>query len=510
MQEAHAQISLNPTDLPSPPTAIARVVRLASDPDVTSEKLGTVITSDPAFTAELLRTVNAPFYGLKQQVTAASRAVTVLGIRALRNLAICFAVRDSLRNSGLRAQDLELFWEDCLRRAVAARAIARTVGGSVAPEEAFTLGLLQDFGMLALLRANRRDAAQWSQWRTLLPDARRDEEQARYGMTHDGIARMLGERWALPATLVSSLAFHHDPGSAPAPARDLARIAYHADLIGGLLAARTAAALNGVRAALKRDYKLEEAACDKLLEALPGEVEAAATGLGMRVARQPNFASILAEANRTLVEMNVSYEELTQRLEAALMEKEMLMERLESANAELARLAFFDPLTGLCNRRHFESLFRDLLTRASTESRPLSLVMVDLDKFKSVNDTYGHATGDAVLRATSSALLSTSHDSDVKARLGGEELAIVLPDADAHQALATAERFREAIARACVTTSKGPLRVTASFGVATFVGTGARVDLERLAGVLSEVADKALYDSKANGRNRVTVGGVVR
>ncbi len=509
MQEAHAQISLNPADLPSPPTAIARVVRLASDPEVTSEKLGAVIVSDPAFTAELLRTVNAPFYGLKQPVTAASRAVTVLGIRALRNLAICFAVRDSLRNSGLRAQDLELFWEDCLRRAVASRAIARAVGG-ISPEEAFTLGLLQDFGMLALLRANRKDASQWGTWRGLLPETRRDEELARYGITHDGIAKMLGERWGLPANFVASLAFHHDPGSAPPAARDLARVAGNADQIGALLAGHTSASLVAVRASLKRDYKIEEEAADKLLEALPGEVEAAAVGLGMRVARQPNFAQILSEANRTLVSMNVSYEELTQRLEALLKEKEQLMEQLGVANAELARLAFFDPLTGLCNRRHFDSLFRELLTHSAQEGRPISLVMVDLDKFKSVNDNYGHAVGDAVLRSCSAALLASSHDSDIKARLGGEELAVVLPDTDAHQALAAAERFREAIARGSVSTAKGPLRVTASFGVSTFVGSGARVDLDKLSTVLFEVADKALYESKANGRNRVTVGGVVR
>lgn len=510
MQEATAQLSVNPADLPSPPAAIARVVRLASDPEVTSEKLGAVIASDPAFTAELLRTVNSPFYGLKQPVTAAARAVTVLGIRALRNLAICFAVRDSLRNSGLRAQDLEVFWEDCLRRAVAARTVAR-VSGMVPPEEAFTVGLLQDFGMLAMLKANRKDFTHWGRWRAMTPDERRVEERERYGVGHDGLARALGERWGLPRQLVDALAGHHDPASLQAgPVRELATLAQCADLVCTLLAARSNVALGEVRATLKRAYKLDDAASDKVLEAIPAEVESAASALGMRVSRQPNFAAILAEANRTLVEMNVSYEELTQRLERLLMEKEMLMEQLAMANGELARLAFFDPLTGLCNRRHFDSLFRDLLTRASIEARPVSFVMVDLDRFKSVNDNYGHATGDAVLRAASAALVGASHDADLKARLGGEELAVVLPDTDAHQALAAAERFREAIARATVTTHQGPLRVTASFGVSTFVGSGSKVDLDRLATVLSEVADKALYESKNNGRNRVTIGGVVR
>ncbi len=509
MLDAGAHLSLNPADFPSPPAAIARVVRLASDPDVTSDRLGACVASDPVFTAELLRTVNSPFYGLKQPVTAAARAVTLLGIRALRNLAICFAVRDSVRNSGLRGPDLEIFWEDCLRRAVAARAIAR-VTGKVSPEEAFTIGLLQDFGVLALVRSNRSPAGQWSEWRLQLPEARRQTELTLFGMTHDGISKLLGDRWSLPAALVDALANHHCPEKCGLASRELAYVAFHADNIAALLACKTAAALAAVRAGLKEAYKLEERAIDTLLDALPGEIEAAAAGLGMRVSKQAPFANILAEANRTLVQMNMSYEEITNRLEAALMEKEMLMEELAGANAELARLAFFDPLTGLCNRRHYDKVFRELLTRAAATGKPLSLVMVDVDKFKLVNDNYGHPAGDAVLRSTAAAILGSSHDADLKARLGGEELAVVLPDTDAHQALAAAERLREAIARASVTTAKGPVRVTASFGVATFMGSGQAVDVERLVAVLTDVSDKALYESKQNGRNRVTVGGLVR
>ena len=504
-----SHIRVNPADLPSPPAAIARVVRLASDPEITSEKLGAVVASDPAFTAELLRTVNSPFYGLKQPVTAAARAVTVLGIRALRNLAICFAVRDSLRNSGFRAQDLALFWEDCLRRAVAARVLARATRAAV-PDEAFSIGLLQDFGMLALLHSNRREFEQWPRWRALAPAMRRQEELQYFEVAHDDLARMLGDRWGLPPKLIDALAWHHTPESCPAPSQNLARLAYFADLIASLIAAPNSELLQAVRTGLRTSYGLAHDACDAVLEPIAAEVEAAANALGMRVARQPDFASILAEANRTLVEMNVSYEEITQRLERALAEKEQLMAQLAEANAQLARLAYFDPLTGLCNRRRYESLFHDLLVRASGESRPISLVMVDLDRFKSVNDTYGHATGDAVLRMTAAALSGASHDADLKARLGGEELAVVLPDTDAHQALAVAERLREAIERGSVTTHNGPLRVTASFGVATFIGSGQRVNIEKLLQVLSEIADKALYESKKTGRNRVTMGGVVR
>jgi two-component system, cell cycle response regulator len=511
MQASSGIAGINPADLPSPPAAVARVVRLASDPDVTSEKLGAVIAGDPAFTAELLRTVNSPFYGLKLPVSAASRAVTVLGIRALRNLAICFAVRDSLRNSAFRAQDLELFWEDCLRRAVAARVLARTTG-SVPPEEAFTVGLLQDFGMLAILRANRHDFAQWPLWRTMAPSDRHEDEMDRFGLAHDGVAEMLGARWGLPAPLVNALTWHHRPDdpACPRDVRVMAKLAWHADQICALIAAPTADVLAEVREGLAADYNLHDADADRVLECIPLEVEQAATALGMRVARQPNFASIVEQASKVLVEINSSYEELTARLERTLSEKEALMARLEEANAALARLAYYDPLTGLSNRRHYDGIIRDFLAKAAANSTAVSLVMVDLDKFKNVNDTYGHGIGDIVLRNSANAISQCCHDGDIKARLGGEELAVILPGCDAQQAYAAAERFRKAIESCQVTTQQGALKVTASFGVSSFQGSGARVDVERLVNVLRDIGDKALYQSKHNGRNRTTIGGVIR
>ena len=511
MAQPTPRISLNPADFPSPPAAMARVVRLASDPDVTSASLGAAISSDPAFTAELLRTVNSPFYGLKSPVTAAARAATVLGIRALRNLAICFSVRDSLRNSSFRAHDLEAFWQDCLRRGVAARTLAR-VASRISPEEAFTLGLLQDFGMLALLSQNRKEASRWRMWQELLPDARRVEEQARFGMTHDSLCLVLGQHWGLPRQLTESLAWHHAPTdpAVPSDVRELAKLAFVADLVCCLMSARTAESLAATRAAMWVHFGLAETAADKLLAGIAPEVEAAASALGMGVDRQPSFASVLAEASRTLVVMNTSYEELAQRLEATLAEKDSLVAQLAEANAALALLAFYDPLTGLYSRRHYDTLFPELLTRAAMESKPIALVMLDLDRFKLVNDTHGHTTGDKVLRMTAQALGAAGVDTDIKARIGGEEFAIVLPGMTVHAAMAAAERLREAVAAGSVTTPTGTLQVTASFGVAAFVGTGTPVDAARLAVLLGEVADKALYESKNAGRNRVTVGGVIR
>ncbi|MDP2307523.1 MAG: GGDEF domain-containing protein [Pseudomonadota bacterium] len=514
--------AFEPSQLPTPRQIVLRVVRMAADPDVSAESLGTVIAADPAFTAELLRLVNSPFYGLKVKLSSASRAVVVLGMRAVRNLAVCFAVRESLENSGLRSEDLLHFWEDCLRRAVAARLLAPYAQAQ--PDEAFTAGLLQDFGIIALLRVRRDLIPDWGKLRNFLPKPRRERELAVFGMTHDQVARILAMRWGLPDSLVLALAFHHDVenGEVPSAHRGLARVCSLADTVAAVFTAKDKRiALADAHAALAAAYKLPRESVDALLASISREVDQAAAALGMRVQEQPQFADILREANRSLAEMNMSYEEVTTRLERALVEREeyaahlqrtldeknVITALLEEANARLGVLAFTDALTGLSNRRHFEQLFDAELIRTSASGSPVSLLMIDLDHFKSVNDTHGHAFGDAVLQAVGAVLREVGRASDVKARIGGEELAVILPDTDAATALHIADSIRVGIGARTLVSAKGVVRVSASIGGTTFVGHVARGGHATLIiTAMLETADRALYQSKAGGRDRVTWG----
>lgn len=170
-----------------------------------------------------------------------------------------------------------------------------------------------------------------------------------------------------------------------------------------------------------------------------------------------------------------------------------LMERLRLA-------AETDGLTGVANRKSFDLALDRLLQEAERTYEPLAVALVDLDFFKKVNDTYGHQTGDDVLRAASAALQSAARDSDVVARYGGEEFAVILPGATIDEARDVAERLRNAV-RTC----PSPVPVTCSMGVAGLSG-GRRLPPT----VLLEIADQALYRAKEAGRNRVEVGdGIV-
>lgn len=163
---------------------------------------------------------------------------------------------------------------------------------------------------------------------------------------------------------------------------------------------------------------------------------------------------------------------------------------------ELERQARTDPLTGAMNRLALaESIAREL-SRASRNSRPLSLLMFDLDFFKQLNDRLGHQAGDAALKNVAAAALHQLRASDLLARYGGEEFVVVLPDADKAQAIETAERLRKRIESLGIPCGDGTA-LTASFGVAAFPADGDDFDS------LVARADAALYKAKQSGRNRV-------
>lgn len=161
----------------------------------------------------------------------------------------------------------------------------------------------------------------------------------------------------------------------------------------------------------------------------------------------------------------------------------------------LAKKAMIDGLTGLWNRAYFEQRFSQESSSAIRAGRPLSLVITDVDHFKSVNDAFGHPAGDDVLRGVAQTIQEQCRTEDVVCRYGGEEFVIIAPNISIEGAHALAERIRLAVASRAVVRRSGEIRVTCSFGVADREICGT-------AGML-EAADRALYHAKFTGRNRV-------
>lgn len=201
------------------------------------------------------------------------------------------------------------------------------------------------------------------------------------------------------------------------------------------------------------------------------------------------------------VRVHLELKQARDRLKQALSALQSTHAQLQSAYTELGRLATTDPLTGLANRRHWMAIAKKEFQRSFRHQHHLSVLMLDLDHFKTVNDTYGHAMGDLALAAAAQAASSVLRTQDCLGRYGGEEFVTLLPETDMAAALVVAERIRQVISDPLITRlpGSGSLRLTVSIG-----GTTCRLTDSSIEAALNR-ADKALYDAKHRGRDRVSI-----
>ena len=177
-----------------------------------------------------------------------------------------------------------------------------------------------------------------------------------------------------------------------------------------------------------------------------------------------------------------------------------LLSELSSARRTVEKLAVTDVLTGASNRRHLHEVGTREVERARRAALPLSLLVLDLDNFKRINDVHGHLAGDAVLQAVGQICLTSARPYDLVARYGGEELVVLLPSTTPDEARLIAERLRHAIATLTVYGRSGEaITPTASIGVASLDAAAASLE------ALFEKADAAMYEAKRAGKNRVAV-----
>jgi len=178
-----------------------------------------------------------------------------------------------------------------------------------------------------------------------------------------------------------------------------------------------------------------------------------------------------------------------------------LIKELKASYEKLQELAQTDPLTRLYNRRYFSEISSNILNLAKREKKPLSVVMLDIDKFKRVNDTYGHQVGDEVIVSLANILKANKRESDIVCRYGGEEFVILLPNTPIDGAVNFANKLREKVQNYILNLDDGTtLKFTISLGVAS-------VNLEKEESIEKALnrADEALYESKNSGRNRVSL-----
>ena len=337
MNDNNSNAMLKPSDLPSPPQAALQILRTCSQSDVDNAELTRLVSNDPVLTAELLRVVNSPFLGIAREVRSIKQAIVILGTKALRNLALCLAARDVVKPDDMPGFAIDLFWEDSLRRACCARMLAQMTGADA--DDCFTAGLLQDFGLLVMFFLNKDKLPLWLEFRLLDPDARYRQEIEQFYTTHDAMMENLATHWGLPQDLAHSLGAHHKVGKddGEQAQNSLPAILQCTDWLVCVFSLRDVrSAIASCRHKTQQLLGLGIEQLEALLVSMPEETEKAASALGLRINQQVDFNQLMLDANVTLAEENLDYQELNWKLEKAVKERDELAAEL-NRELELAR-----------------------------------------------------------------------------------------------------------------------------------------------------------------------------
>jgi diguanylate cyclase (GGDEF)-like protein len=479
-------------NFPSPPAVAQQIIALASDPDIDIVKVAAVMSKDPGLTAKVLRVANSPLYSKQRKSENLRQALIVLGLNAATTLALSFSLVGTYKAVKSSGTDYTRFW----RRAILAASAARAFGELKrvdALEDIFLAALLQDIAVLAI------DRVQPDFYDDLPAQATHKQliahELSRLGVDHAALGAWLLGFWKLPEGLCRVVKWSHAPATAGSDTQDglYARcVALGSDCAEMLLGDRTPTEFGELSANAASWLGISSDELGEALARIVAQIPEIEKLFDTNLLEPAACSAILEQAHELLMIRNL-------RSIQQLSDFQKMSEHFEARTAELEDRHRRDALTGVFNRGHLDHVLDEEFRSAVAGGWPLSIVFADLDRFKLINDTYGHPVGDTVLIATANIIANVVRDTDCVARYGGEEFIIILPGLGSEGARSLGERLLMRLRTARHPVAGGTLITTASLGIATHQpGTPFRT-----AAQLLEAADRSVYAAKKRGRNRL-------
>jgi len=479
------------TNFPSPPAIALQIVALAGDPEIDVGRVAVTISKDPGLTAKVMRVANSPLYSKRRRSENLRQALVALGLNAATTLALSFSFVTTYKSGTGAGINYARYW----RRAILGASAARTFGalmGARSPEDIFLAALLQDIAILGV------DRVQPDFYRALPAEATHADilahELSLLGTDHAALGGWLLRQWKLPEALCATIEASHAPDTAGDSIAVAARcVALGSECVDMLLAAPSATRdLEPLAAHAHAWLGIDPDALAQAMSTLVAEIPEIERLFDTAILETEVANAILDQAREILTIRNLhAIDQVTSLREAA--------EHLEARTTALEDKQRRDPLTGVFNRGFLDETLNREFGNAVAGRWPLSIVFADLDRFKQVNDTHGHPTGDSVLIETARLFMSALREGDYVARYGGEEFVIVLPGVGTDEAVAVCDRILMKLRDARHQVAGGSIRVTASLGLATM---DASVGFKR-ASDLIEAADRCVYAAKRAGRDRL-------
>lgn len=490
-------------ELPSPPEIAVRILEEIKKDECSLDRLAAIIETDPALVTRIIRISNSSFYGPMTRVNTLQRALSILGLNAVKNIALSFVLTENMRGEEKSVFDYDLFWRRSVTAAVGAELVSEMIG--LPCKEIFITSLLQDLGMVIMFLSHPE------QYQKVLEEVQsaevcvKDTETRIFGFTHPDVGAIVLKEWGFPQNIYAPIGFHHDPQNAAAECRLDAQVLQLANQLSVVYHGQQGVVvLEKIKQTCEKSFNVDSDKVDTVVDEVARRTIEMLSFFDIPPGDMQPFSALLQEANAQLGKLNLTYEQLLLQYKAAKDKAENLSRELQEANRKLRKLATTDGLTGLYNHRTFQDLLEKRVSEAHRHRRNLSLILLDLDHFKCVNDCHGHLVGDAVLKAVSNKIRGLLRSEDIPARYGGEEFALILPETDIDGGVSLAERIRENVSQMHIAINGAPIRISVSLGVAAIGPHLPPFDKS----VLVDFADKALYTAKHNGRNTVRISTI--
>lgn len=493
----------NTDNLSSLPTIAVEVLQISRSTDATMDDLVNVVQNDPAITGKLLKMVNSALFSIPREIGTLKQAVGLLGMRTVKVMALSFSLVEMMQNEEGNGFDFDVYWRRSLTCAAAARTIAKKTAPKVA-EEAFIGGLLSDLSMVALWRCAKED------YGPVLDEASTNNKQLfeveseTWGVSHAQLTSELLKNWSLPDSLCDAIGAHHntDTKFLSDEAATLAKVIQAASLIASLFCQDVPPGeWEEVKKAVCNGSGLSEKEYDEIMENLDQHVRETASMLAVQIGESVNYAQIQMDATAQLAQLSMQAELERSDADRQRKDADFQLRQANEKNKEILELASTDGLTKMANRAAFDTRLDEEIQSARKEGHALGLIIMDLDKFKNLNDTYGHQIGDDALRHVAHCLNEVVKHIAFPARYGGEEFAVIVAHKAVEEVQALAEQIRRTLELNPVKTQEGDLPITASLGAIHLTELSASTDSRDII----EKADKNLYAAKEGGRNRVSM-----
>lgn len=485
-------------DLPSPPSILMRILQAVQGDSHSFAELGKIISVDPALVAKLLKMANSSMYGLSGRIKTIESALAILGTNTLKNIALSFVIVQQMHGESDSVFDFQYFWKRSVTAAVAAKLLAPLA--DIDSDDAFVSTLLQDVGVLVFFHHHADAYMEVMALKNNFATPGHVLERKMLGLCHAELGGTLLKGWGLPESIYRPVLYHHRcPDSVPEAYRVKVNTLALADRISAVYhGSRSCVGITEIVRRLSDRYGLAKESARELIDKAAEQSSEIMEFFDIPDCNIMPMSKMLQEANRELSKLNCSYEQLILELKQAKEESYRHINKLTKANKKYRELAYRDELTSLYNNRYFQQTLDFELARAERYQHAISLLFLDIDCFKEINDRHGHLAGDMVLQHVAAQILQIMRATDIVVRYGGDEFAVILPETDRDGAVGFAERVRGGIEKESVTIDGAQLQVTVSVGSATASGTKHGLDKASLL----DAADKALYQGKHKGRNQ--------